>query len=76
MLSISKEPKNIPISISILHDQEYKNLCNLYKLSFKGNKVNKRRAFSEKSDDKEEKMIFSVDRPQSYSQINMSRLKN
>jgi hypothetical protein len=69
MLSINKEPKNIPISLSILHDQEYNNLCNLYKLNFKGYKVNKRRAFSEKSDDKDDKVVRSIIRPHSQSQV-------
>jgi hypothetical protein len=42
----SREPKNIPVSISLLHEQEYNNLC----LMIKGSK--KRRAFSERSSDK------------------------
>lgn len=42
--------KNIPISISILHEQEYNNLCLILKTT-KG-KVKKRRAFSERSSDK------------------------
>lgn len=50
MPSSSKELKNIPISISILHEQEYNNLCLMFKTT-KG-KVKKRRAFSEKSSDK------------------------
>jgi hypothetical protein len=45
MLSISKELKNIPVSISILHEQEY-NLCLLLKIN--KTKPKKRRAFSEK----------------------------
>ena len=61
MLSITKELKNIPISISLLHDQEYNNLCNLYKFKF-SNKVNKRRAFSEKSDDKDSKRLIYCNR--------------
>ncbi len=44
MLSLIKEPKNIPISISILHEQEYNNLCFVFQI-----KGNKRRAFSERS---------------------------
>lgn len=50
MFSSSKEPKNIPISISILHDQEYNNLCLILKPL--KSKERKRRAFSEKSIDK------------------------
>jgi hypothetical protein len=47
MLSITKELKNIPISISLLHEQEYNNLCIIYKIG-KSNSP-KRRAYSEKS---------------------------
>jgi hypothetical protein len=43
----SREPKNIPVSISILHEQEYNNLCLMVKDSKK-----KRRAFSERSGDR------------------------
>lgn len=50
MLSSSKELKNVPISFSILHEQEYNNLYLIFK-SKKG-KAKKRRAFSEKSDTK------------------------
>jgi len=46
-MHLSREPKNIPVSISILHEQEYNNLC----LMIKGSK--KRRAFSERSSDNE-----------------------
>ena len=49
MLTTSKEPKNIPISISLLHEQEYNNLCLLFKMS---DKQNKRRAFSERNSNK------------------------
>jgi hypothetical protein len=51
MPSSSKELKNIPVSISILHEQEYNNLYLLMK-PIRG-KVKKRRAFSERSSDKE-----------------------
>jgi hypothetical protein len=50
MPSSSKELKNIPISISLLHEQEYINLC-LILMPKKGN-VKRRRAFSDKSSDK------------------------
>jgi len=59
MSSSSKELKNIPVSISILHEQEYDNICLMIKLM--KNKAGKRRAFSERSstDDKsEEKDIY------------------
>lgn len=50
MLSSStKEQKNIPISISLLHEQEYNNLCLIYKCI---NKSEKRRAFSETNKEK------------------------
>jgi hypothetical protein len=49
----SKILKNIPVSISILHDQEYRNICQLlhmnYKNSTKHEKSEKRRALSEKN---------------------------
>jgi hypothetical protein len=45
MISVCKEAKNIPMSISILHEQEYNNLCLMYKFI----KSEKRRAFSEKN---------------------------
>ena len=48
MPSSTKELKNIPVSISILHEQEYNNLC----LILKPIKGKKRRAFSERSSDK------------------------
>ena len=50
MPSSSKELKNIPISISILHEQEYNNLCLI--LNNVKNNIKKRRAFSERSSDK------------------------
>ena len=57
MIASIKEPKNIPMSISILHEHEYKNLCVMYKLL---NKTSKRRAFSDKScDKKSNRDIFS-----------------
>ena len=59
MSSSSKELKNIPVSISILHEQEYDNICLMIKLM--KNKASKRRAFSERSstiDKPEEKDIY------------------
>ena len=73
MLSSTKEPKNIPVSISILHEQEYNNLCFLLKIV--KSKERKRRAFSEKSSDRSEE---SNNQPV-YFKINESRrqtLKN
>lgn len=50
MLTITKELQNIPISFSILHDQEYNNLCLVYK--FRKYQAEKRRAFSESRKEK------------------------
>lgn len=50
MLSITKEPKNIPVSISLLHEQEYNNLCIIMQRVF--NPAKKRRAYSERRYDK------------------------
>lgn len=47
MLSTTKELKNIPISISLLHELEYNNLCIIYKIGKSCS--TKRRAYSEKS---------------------------
>ena len=47
MLTASREPKNIPISISLLHEIEYKNICLVYGLNNK--QIMKRRAFTERS---------------------------
>jgi hypothetical protein len=49
MPSSVKELKNIPVSISILHEQEYNHICFFMKSE---NKERKRRAFSERSSDK------------------------
>jgi hypothetical protein len=53
MLSTTKELKNIPMSISLLHEQEYNNLCLMLKMA---EKPNKRRAFSERNTDKPNKI--------------------
>lgn len=50
MQSSSKELKNIPVSISLLHAQEYNNLHLL--INIKGNKVRRRRAFTDRSNDR------------------------
>jgi hypothetical protein len=47
MLGVSKEPKNIPVAISILHEEEYKNIC--LSLVYKFENCSRRRAFSDKS---------------------------
>jgi hypothetical protein len=44
--NLSKELRNIPISISILHEQEYNNIYSCYKL--KSYCKDKRRAYTEK----------------------------
>jgi hypothetical protein len=43
----SLEIKNIPVSISILHEQEYHNLC---KMLYRVNKQRRRRAFTDVRD--------------------------
>ena len=50
MYQSSKELKNIPVSISILHEQEYNNIYLTMKVS-KG-KAKRRHAISERSSDK------------------------
>ena len=42
------ELKNIPVSISILHEQEYFNLCKMLQLKRVGNHRHVRRSFSER----------------------------
>ena len=71
MLSSSKEIKNIPVSISILHEQEYDNLCLL--LKFLKNKAGKRRAFSERSNEKSFEESYS---PKALSNKCYEPLKN
>jgi hypothetical protein len=71
MLSSSKELKNIPVSISILHEQEYDNLCLLLKLL--KSKAGKRRAFSERSNEKVNEESYS---PKSFSSKCCEALKN
>jgi hypothetical protein len=50
MLSYSKKLNNIPISVSLLHEQEYNNLNLISKIKKNNNKA--RRAFSDKSNDR------------------------
>jgi hypothetical protein len=66
MLSVSKELKNIPISISILHEQEYNNLCNIYKFNIKI-KSSKRRAYSDQSGKKNSRIYQFNNTLDSYS---------
>lgn len=68
---MSSSLKNIPVSISLLHEQEYYNLCLILKTS--KSKIKKRRAFSERSSDKSE----SEEQPQ-YKTYDIRRktLKN
>ncbi len=49
MLASSKDLKNIPISVSFLHEKEYRNICLAYRLIANSDK--KRRAFSESKRD-------------------------
>jgi len=42
------ELKNIPVSISILHEQEYDNLCKMLQLKRVGCKRHGRRSFTER----------------------------
>lgn len=58
-MSSSSEFQNIPIAISLLHEQEYHNLCILLK---KSKVMGKRRAFSEKMKEKN-----TVYHPSSFS---------
>jgi hypothetical protein len=61
MPSSSKEIKNIPVSISLLHEQEYYNLCLILKTN--KSKIKKRRAFSDKSggkSDSEEQLQYKT----------------
>ena len=48
---------NIPVSISILHKQEYKNL---YMMLIVKNKSSKRRAFSEKNNDSLDDIVDEI----------------
>lgn len=47
MLTSSRELKNIPISLSILYEKEYNNLCLFLTLKKNKDKSGKRRAFTE-----------------------------
>jgi len=58
---------NIPVSISILHKQEYKNLYMMFILK---NKSSKRRAFSEKNSDDSDDIIDEM------CYVNQSRISD
>ena len=66
MLSSSKEPKNIPLSISILHEQEYNNLCMIVKYL----KFQNRRAYSEKNKTKVPKDYIFIGTPLERFELN------
>jgi hypothetical protein len=56
MPSSYKETKNIPVAISLLHEQEYHNIY----IMIKSIKSKKRRAFSEKNSDKVESLYNTL----------------
>jgi hypothetical protein len=51
----SRDMKNIPVSISLLHEQEYNNLYLI--LNNTNGNIKKRRAFSERSSDYDNELI-------------------
>ena len=67
MSTAVKKLINIPVSISILHKQEYKNL---YMMFIVKNKLLKRRAFSEKNNDNSDDIIDEI------CYINQSRISD
>jgi len=69
---------NIPVSISISHKQEYKNL---YMMLIVKNKSSKRRAFSEKNSDDSDDIMDEIcyvnqSRNSSHSLLRRNTLKN
>ena len=69
---------NIPVSISILHKQEYKNL---YMMFIVKNKLLKRRAFSEKNTDNSDDIMDEIcyinqSRSSGHGQLRRNTLKN
>lgn len=58
MRTCSKERTNIPITISVLHDQEYQQLCRLLHRS------GRRRAFTERQIEFKRKTITGLKGPQ------------
>jgi len=77
MSAAVKKLINIPVSISILHKQEYKNL---YMMLIVKNKSSKRRAFSEKntddSDDIMDEVYYTHQSRISDRQLRRNTLKN
>ena len=79
MSTAVKKIINIPVSISILHKQEYKNL---YMILIVKNKLSKRRAFSEKknndnSDDIMDEICYiNQSRSSGHGQLRRNTLKN
>jgi hypothetical protein len=67
MSAAVKKLINIPVSISILHKQEYKNL---YMMLIVKNKSSKRRAFSEKNSDDYDDIMDEI------CYVNQSRSSN
>ena len=67
MSTAVKKLINIPVSISILHKQEYKNLYIMFILK---NKSSKRRAFSEKNSDDSDDIMDEI------SYVNQSRISD
>ena len=67
MSTTVKKIINIPVSISILHKQEYKNL---YMMLIVKNKSSKRRAFSEKNNDNSDDIMDEI------CYINQSRVSD
>lgn len=78
MSTAVKKLINIPVSISILHKQEYKNL---YMMLIVKNKSSKRRAFSEKNSDDSDDIMDEIccvnqSRNSSHSLLRRNTLKN
>jgi len=67
MSTAVKKLINIPVSISILHKQEYKNL---YMMLIVKNKSSKRRAFSEKNNDDSDDIMDEI------CYVNQSRISD
>ena len=78
MSTAVKKLINIPVSISILHKQEYKNL---YMMIIVKNKLLKRRAFSEKNNDSSDDIMDEIyyinqSRINSHGVLRRNTLKN
>jgi hypothetical protein len=76
MSTAVKKLINIPVSISILHKQEYKNL---YMMLILKNKSSKRRAFSEKNTDDSDDIMDEVcytHQPRISDKLRRNTLKN